>query len=118
MNRKHQTERSTCGKRKVPLLLMTIGAVAVVAVLAIWLSVPTPSSGTVDIVVYKTPACGCCDNWDAQLRDAGLTVRVIKVRSTLAIQSRVGMPRELASCHTAVVGDYWVEGHVPFLREG
>lgn len=66
-----------------------------------------------EIVVYKTPYCGCCKKWLAQLEATGLSVRAIDVDSTAPVQSEVGVPRELRSCHTAKVGDYWVEGHVP-----
>jgi len=65
------------------------------------------------MVVYKTPACGCCDKWVEHLRDNDFNVEVNLVSETNSVRSRVGVPREMASCHTAVVGDYWVEGHVP-----
>lgn len=65
------------------------------------------------VVVYKTPYCGCCKLWIEQVEDAGLTVQAIDVDSTAGVQSEVGVPRMLRSCHTAKVGDYWVEGHVP-----
>jgi hypothetical protein len=68
---------------------------------------------TAEIVVYKTPYCGCCKKWVEQLEASGLQVRTVDVNSTAAVQSEVGVPRELRSCHTAKVGDYWVEGHVP-----
>ena len=84
-----------------------------VAALAVWLSAPTTASEDADIVVYKTPTCGCCINWVAHLRNSGLEVSVVNVSNTQPIRSRVGVPRKLGSCHTAVVGSYWVEGHVP-----
>lgn len=65
------------------------------------------------IVVYKTPYCGCCKEWIGQLEDAGLDVQAVDVNSTAGVQAEVGVPRMLRSCHTAKVGDYWVEGHVP-----
>ena len=74
---------------------------------------PTTHARNADIVVYKTPTCSCCRKWVAHLRDAGLNVGVVNVNSTQPMQTRVGVPRKLGSCHTAVVGDYWVEGHVP-----
>lgn len=66
-----------------------------------------------EVVVYKTPSCGCCDKWADHLRDNNFDVKVNLVSETDSVRSQVGVPRELASCHTAVVGDYWVEGHVP-----
>lgn len=68
---------------------------------------------TAEVVVYKTPYCGCCKKWLAQLEATGLAVRAVDVDSTAPVQSEVGVPRGLRSCHTAKVGDYWVEGHVP-----
>lgn len=66
-----------------------------------------------EIVVYKTPYCGCCRLWVEQLEATGLPVRTIDLDSTAAIQSEVGVPLGLRSCHTAKIGKYWVEGHVP-----
>jgi len=73
------------------------------------------AEGVTDIVlqVYKTPTCGCCGKWVDHLRENGFTVEVETVNSTRAIQDSAGVPRELRSCHTAVAGDYFVEGHVP-----
>lgn len=88
------------------------GGVALVA-LIILPSALTTSAKNADIIVYKTPTCSCCKNWIAHLRDSGLEVSVVNVSHTQTIQSHEGVPRELGSCHTAVVGDYWVEGHVP-----
>ncbi len=66
-----------------------------------------------DVVVYKTPYCGCCSDWVAQLERDGLTVTAIDVDSTAPVRDELGVPARLGSCHTAKVGDYWVEGHVP-----
>jgi len=66
-----------------------------------------------EVVVYKTPWCGCCTKWVEQLEATGLSVVAVDVDSTAPVQSEVGVPRQLRSCHTAKVGDYWVEGHVP-----
>lgn len=67
----------------------------------------------IEMVVYKTPACGCCDKWVEHLRDNDFNVKVNLVPETNSVRSRAGVPQEMASCHTAIVGDYWVEGHVP-----
>ena len=114
MSRKSESKESTNGKRKLPwLLLITAVAAAALVALIIVPDAPRTSAKDADIVVYKTPTCRCCRNWVAYLRDAGLKVRAVNVSDTQPIQSRVGVPRKLGSCHTAVVGDYWVEGHVP-----
>lgn len=67
----------------------------------------------ITIDVTKTPTCGCCTKWVDHLEEHGFSVAVTNVSSTAAIQAQLGVPRKLASCHTAKVGDYWVEGHVP-----
>lgn len=114
MSKKRKSKVSTNGKRKVPWLLLTTGVAAAALIAFITLpDAPTTRAGNADIVVYKTPTCSCCRKWVAHLRDAGLNVGVVNVSNTQAVQTRVGVPRDLASCHTAVVEDYWVEGHVP-----
>ncbi len=69
-------------------------------------------SGTV-IDVYKTPTCGCCVIWVEHLREHGFTVTVTDVPNVAPLRQRLGIRPELASCHTAVVDDYAIEGHVP-----
>ena len=111
MSRKSKSGPSENRKSQALWLSLATGVVAVT--LVVWLSVPTISANDADVVVYKTPACGCCSKWIAHLRDNDLNVNVVSVRETRSIQSQVGVPRQFGSCHTAVVGDYWVEGHVP-----
>jgi len=63
--------------------------------------------------VWKTPTCGCCQDWIAHLRDHGFQVEVSEVDDTSAIRERLGIPREYGSCHTGLVAGYALEGHVP-----
>ncbi|MBA3051228.1 DUF411 domain-containing protein [Brevundimonas sp.] len=65
------------------------------------------------MTAYKTPWCGCCGGWIAHMRQAGWTVEVIEREDLAPIRARHGVPDRLASCHTAVVGAYAIEGHVP-----
>jgi hypothetical protein len=65
------------------------------------------------IEVFKTPTCGCCSKWVEHLKVNGFSATVKDVRSTAEYRRRFGVPERLASCHTAVVGGYAVEGHVP-----
>jgi hypothetical protein len=65
------------------------------------------------VTVYKTPTCGCCVAWAEYMEDEGFTVRQVDVATTADVRNRLGVPSSLGSCHTAVVGDYVVEGHVP-----
>lgn len=65
------------------------------------------------MTVYRDPSCGCCKAWAAIAKDAGYQVRVIDHPDITAIKKRYGVPDELLSCHTTIVGGYAIEGHVP-----
>jgi len=65
------------------------------------------------VTVYKSPSCGCCGAWVAHLRAAGFLVAVRDVDDLTPIARKLGVPDPLRSCHTAMVGGYAVEGHVP-----
>ena len=65
------------------------------------------------MTAYKTPWCGCCGGWIAHMRQAGWTVEVVEREDLAPIRAQHGVPDRLASCHTAVVGAYAIEGHVP-----
>ncbi len=70
------------------------------------------AAGLPEVAVTKDPSCGCCQRWVDHLREAGFTVTVTEAPVN-PLKARLGVPRELASCHTAQVGGYVVEGHVP-----
>ncbi len=65
------------------------------------------------ITVYKTPTCGCCKEWVAHLTENGFAPTVHDLADLTQTKSSLGVPQALESCHTAVVGRYVVEGHVP-----
>jgi hypothetical protein len=65
------------------------------------------------ITVHKDPNCGCCTGWVEHLRESGFTVQAIDTAELDAVKTRLGVPRDLAACHTAQVAGYVVEGHVP-----
>ncbi|MDX9844888.1 MAG: DUF411 domain-containing protein [Aquabacterium sp.] len=65
------------------------------------------------VQVWKSPTCGCCTAWVEHMRNAGFTVNVSEVDDTSPTRKRLGMPAKLGSCHTALVGGYVLEGHVP-----
>jgi len=65
------------------------------------------------VVVHKSESCGCCKLWVDHLAHAGFTVDVINESNLGPIKERVGVPYGKGSCHTAEVGGYFVEGHVP-----
>lgn len=63
--------------------------------------------------VYKSPDCGCCKTWAEHLQKNGFTVILHDVDDIPAARKKLGMPNRFGSCHTAKVGQYLVEGHVP-----
>ena len=65
------------------------------------------------VEVYTEPTCGCCSKWIDHLRSHGFTARAIDTAKIDEIKTTRGVPRQARSCHTAVVGGYVVEGHVP-----
>lgn len=65
------------------------------------------------IDVHKNPQCGCCDKWVQHLQKAGFVVRTHAASDLSALRRQLQMPERLGSCHTARVGGYVVEGHVP-----
>ncbi|VUD71207.1 hypothetical protein MET9862_01784 [Methylobacterium symbioticum] len=72
------------------------------------------AQGLPEVAVTKDPSCGCCEKWVTHLRKAGFTVTVTVTEGPVnPLKIRLAVPRELASCHTAQVGGYVVEGHVP-----
>jgi hypothetical protein len=70
-----------------------------------------PIAAIVD--VYKDPTCGCCSQWVEHLEAAGFTTRVTDSDAMAALKDTHGVPSAARSCHTALVGGYVVEGHVP-----
>jgi hypothetical protein len=67
----------------------------------------------VDITVYRSPTCGCCGKWIEHLKQNNFNVKDIVTEDMDAIKDKYGVPKEMASCHTALVDGYVVEGHVP-----
>ena len=65
------------------------------------------------IHVYKSPTCGCCDDWIDHLEDNGFEVTATNSNNMGKIKAEAGLLPGLGSCHTARVGDYTIEGHVP-----
>jgi hypothetical protein len=63
--------------------------------------------------VFKNPSCGCCGAWVDHMKAAGFPVKVTEVDDNAVARKRYGLPDRFGSCHTAVVGGYVVEGHVP-----
>ncbi|WP_262297154.1 DUF411 domain-containing protein [Microvirga sesbaniae] len=65
------------------------------------------------VVVTKDPNCGCCGGWVEHMKAAGFPVEVVTTPQVNRVKVRLSVPDNLASCHTAEVGGYVIEGHVP-----
>jgi hypothetical protein len=89
---------------------------SVVAALALsGLTRNTRAAGLPKLTVTKDPTCGCCAGWTKHIRAAGFPVEVIETTELNRVKVRLGVPNNLAACHTAEVGGYVIEGHVPAL---
>lgn len=73
-----------------------------------------PVMAAAEAVMHRDPGCGCCEQWAAQVRKAfGRSVKVVDDANRPALQRRLGLPGNLASCHTALIDGMAFEGHVP-----
>jgi len=88
------------------------GACAALAAAAAW---PARAAPPPPMQVWKSPTCGCCKDWIAILQREGFTVQTFDDGNNAA-RERLGLPARYGSCHTARIGGYALEGHVP-VRE-
>lgn len=94
---------------------MALSVTARLAALTMVLLVPGIHAAGPQMTVYKTATCGCCGKWVDHMKAAGFDVTVNNVPSTAPYRQKYGVPERMMSCHTAVVNDYAIEGHVPAL---
>ena len=69
------------------------------------------TAGTIEL--YKSPYCGCCGKWAEHMSKAGFSVKTHEIDDVPGTRKKLGMPQKLGSCHTAKIGNYLLEGHVP-----
>jgi hypothetical protein len=91
------------------LLLFSIDGLAE----SIWDKPTETLEKPVDIVVYRNPSCSCCGKWLQHLQQHQFNVQDNVTDDMDSIKFKYGVPKNLASCHTAIVNGYVVEGHVP-----
>lgn len=89
-----------------------ITAILAAAILGLSVSISALAQQPV-VEVYKSPDCGCCKDWIKHLQQNGFTVNAHDVGDASEYRAKFGVPDQLGSCHTAVVGGYAIEGHVP-----
>ena len=90
------------------IFAVLLPAAAVVSAAAVPAGGPAP-----EVVVYKRASCGCCKKWVEYLRQNGFKVVTHDMDDLSEIKAGAGVPAPLQTCHTALVGGYVVEGHVP-----
>ncbi len=90
-----------------------VAAIAAALVVVGLLAAESASPRAPLVTVYASTGCRCCARWSAHLRAAGFAVRTDHSQSLPQVRARLGIPGRYASCHTAVVDSYVVEGHVP-----
>ena len=92
---------------------MTRRQILVALSTALAAGVRTAAQTLPSVRVYRDPTCGCCGLWVEHLRKAGFAATVTEVADIGAIKTKYGVPPRVSSCHTAVVENYVLEGHVP-----
>lgn len=107
MTAKSNTAPTTINRRHA--LLMGAGGLVIGMGWALQARAAAPKTG---VEVWKDPNCGCCKDWITHMEAAGFQVTVHEKGNTAA-RASLGMPQKFASCHTAVVQGYVIEGHVP-----
>lgn len=98
-----------------------ISAIAIIGILAFGATTLTNSESVgssetlqnIDATVYKSTNCGCCGAWAQYAEGQGMNIEVKEVGNMNQVKREQGVPSELGSCHTTVMDDYVVEGHVP-----
>lgn len=109
----HTPAHATPNRRLAMLRLSALAGAC--ALPAAWATSPTPPAApttTVEVEVWKDPQCGCCQDWIDHMQANGFRVTAHNTGNA-AVRAQLGLPQELGSCHTALVGGYLLEGHVP-----
>jgi hypothetical protein len=83
----------------------------IIAVSVLVLSANAFASPLVEL--YKSPTCGCCSKWAAIMKEKGYEVNIHQQHNWDSVKAPFNMPKQLGSCHTAIIDGYMVEGHVP-----
>lgn len=99
---------------KLYIIPMLLG----IALLAGIILYPSPGANKVrgdeiEVTVFKSPNCGCCVQHSAYLERNGFDVTIVETNEMASIKADHNIPHNMQSCHTAVIGDYFVEGHMP-----
>jgi hypothetical protein len=108
---KRRKARKVPKPKGIPALLAS-GAIGVALLITVVL-LGQPKADAQEMTLYKNPQCSCCEVYAAYLRHNGYDVKVVPTHDLSLIKREHGVPNELDGCHTILVGNYVVEGHVP-----
>ncbi|MGR9106864.1 MAG: DUF411 domain-containing protein [Gammaproteobacteria bacterium] len=101
-----------CRHRAIVLIFMLALSLDLFAE-SVWDKSLPASSEPIQITVYRSPNCGCCGFWLEHLKKHNFLVTDIKTEDVNSVKQQYGVTPQLASCHTALVDGYVIEGHVP-----
>lgn len=94
------------------LLLQTI-LLGPVKAESVWDKIQENYAGPLNIEVHHSPSCGCCKDWLAHLEKHGFNITSIETHDMNSVKQQHNLPAQVASCHTAFIDGYIIEGHVP-----
>ena len=102
---------TSAGRARRAMLRLPVAAFAAGAFTGLPATMAFAANPSVE--VWKTPNCGCCREWVAHLQKNRFEVVTHDVKDTGPVREKLGLPHKFGSCHTAKLGDYVLEGHVP-----
>lgn len=105
--------RADSGADAAASQVVATGDVAAVPAPAHAAHAPAVPADSTTVTVYKSPTCGCCKEWEKHMRESGFTVVSHDTPDMNAVKQEHGITQDIGSCHTATVGGYVLEGHVP-----
>ncbi len=92
---------------------MKLKNILLILILAIVLTGCTTQNPGPTVTIYKTPNCGCCVGYSSYLESNDYNVKIISLDDLSSIKDKYNIPQNMESCHTMIIDDYFVEGHVP-----
>ena len=102
---------------KIKILLPAMALLAVSVYIGFNLShkeaIADSNTDATEVVVYKSPTCGCCTKWVSHLEKNGFKVNAKNMQNMNPVKQQMGVQPQYQSCHTAKIGKYFIEGHVP-----
>lgn len=94
-------------------VLLSLSAASGEQALAQTISTTDAAPSSAPVTVFRSPTCGCCGLWSDHMREAGFEVEDNITSDMDTVKQQLGVTPAMASCHTAIIGHYILEGHVP-----